>query len=243
MIHIQIEEIGEFLEKTPNMSLAPSNHDNYIIKGKLILNITDSPYGNVQDDFLIMIVIPKSFPKKIPIVYELGERFPKTVDYHAFEDDSSLCLGSPMSLMKRIKDDPTLDGFIQNCVVPYFYAITLKLQDKKDFVFGELDHGILGILQDYIEVFELQNIEQVIQLLDILSQRAKKGNKMLCPCGCNRIVSRCSMHKKILEYRNVLPTKQYSKNKELFSDIYYGWKKRMKGIERRNQSHMHKIFS
>jgi len=223
-MHINIEEIGEYLEKTPHMSLAPSNHDNFIIKGKLVLSITDGLYGNVQDEFLIKIVIPKSFPKEIPTVYELEDRFPKTVDYHTFEDDSSLCLGSPMSLMKRINEDPTLDGYIQNCVVPYFYAIALKLQGKNDFVFGELYHGILGILQDYIEVFELQNIEQVIQLLDILSQKANKGNKMMCPCGCNRIVSRCSMHKKILEYRDVLPRKEYAKNKELFSDIFEEWK-------------------
>jgi hypothetical protein len=224
-MHINIEIIRRYLEKNPLMSLAPSNHDNFIIKGQLALNIVDGPYGNVQDEFLIKIVIPKSFPKEIPTIYELEGRFPKTIDYHVFEDDFSLCLGSPMSLMKRINEDPTLDGYIHNCVVPYFYAIALKQQGRKEFVFGELYHGLLGILQDYIEVFELQNIKQVIQLLSILSQKANKGNKMICPCGCSRIVSRCSMHKKILEYRDVLPRNEYAKNKDLFTDIFEEWKK------------------
>lgn len=228
MININIEKIGEYLEKNPRMSLAPSSHGEFVIKGNLLLDITDGPFGSVQDEFLIKIVIPKNFPDDIPTVYELGDMFPKTMDYHTFPSDSSLCLGSPMSLMKRINEDPTLDGFVQNCVVPYFYAIALKLQGQEDFVFGELHHGTLGILQDYIEIFELQNIEQVIQLLGILGEKPNKGNKMICPCGCNRIVTRCSMHKKILSYRDIMPRKEYNKDKDYFSDLYEKWKKDQK---------------
>ncbi|WP_368901889.1 hypothetical protein [Oceanobacillus oncorhynchi] len=225
---INIEEIEEYLEKNPQMSLAPSNHEEYVVKGNIKLDIRNDMYGNIQDEFLIKMVIPKSFPKEIPTVYELGDRFPKTVDYHTFPSDLSLCLGSPMSLMKQIKDNPTLDGFVQNCIVPYLYAISLKLQKGKEFVFGELDHGLIGILQNYIEVFSLQNIEQVIQLLDILSEKPNKGNKMICPCGCNRIVTRCSMHKKIIEYRDVIPRKVYQVDKECFSILYESWKKDQK---------------
>ncbi len=218
-MNIIIKELEKFLESNPQMSLAPSNNGDYVVKGILSLYIRDDSYGNIKDEFLIKIVIPKSFPKEIPTVYEIGERFPKTLDYHTYSD-SSLCLGSPMSLKRRIKDNPTLDGFINSCVVPYFYAIALKLQGEENFVFGELNHGIEGIIQDYLDVFGLKYIDQVINLLDILSQKPNRANKRKCPCGCNRIVTKCSLHRKIVEYRDVMTRKEYAADKEILSLIY-----------------------
>ncbi|MBM7715349.1 hypothetical protein JOC94_002336 [Bacillus thermophilus] len=223
VIHIKIKELEEFLENNPQMSLAPSNPNEYVVNGILSLDIKNDTYGNIKDKFLIRIVIPKSFPKEIPTVYEVGNRFPKTLDFHTFSD-SSLCLGSPLSLRKQIKDNPTLDGFICSCVIPYFYAIALKLQGKGSFVFGELYHGVEGLIQDYLEVFDLKYINQVIELLDILSQKPNRGNKKKCPCGCNRIVAKCSLHKKIVEYRDVMTRKEYATDKEIFTLIYDKWK-------------------
>ncbi|QOK30038.1 hypothetical protein IIE26_27100 (plasmid) [Cytobacillus oceanisediminis] len=212
----------KFLESNPQLSLAPSNNEEYVVKGILSLDIRDELYGHVRDEFFIRIVIPKCFPKETPTVYEIGERFPKNPDYHTFPN-SSLCLGSPLSVKKRIKDNPTLDGFINTCVVPYFYAIALKLQGKENFVFGELYHGIEGIIQNYLEVFGLKNIVQVINLLDILRQKPNRGNKKECPCGCNLIVTKCSLHKKIVEYRDVMTRKEYAEDKEILSLIYAKW--------------------
>lgn len=234
-MQINTIELEEFLESNPHMSLAPSNSEEYVVKGILSLDIRDYSFGKIKDEFLISIVIPKSFPKETPTVYEIGERFPKTLDYHTFPD-SSLCLGSPLSLKKRIKDNPSLDGFINTCIVPYFYAIALKLQGKENFVFGELYHGIEGIIQDYLEVFNLKYIEQVINLLDILSQKPNRANKKKCPCGCNRIVTKCSLHKKIVEYRDVMTRKEYAEDKEILSLIYDKWR------ENETKKHMKKLI-
>ncbi|MCM3112813.1 hypothetical protein [Lederbergia lenta] len=235
-MHINIQELEDFLESNPQMSLAPSNNEEYVVKGTLSFDIRDDSYGNIKDEFLIKIVIPKIFPKEIPTVYEIGERFPKTLDYHTYTD-SSLCLGSPMSLKKRIKDNPTLDGFINSCVVPYFYAISLKLHGQEDFVFGELFHGIEGIIQDYLEVFELKYIDQIINLLDILSQKPNRGNKNNCPCGCKRIVTKCSLHKKIVEYRDVMTRKEFSIDREIISLYYDKW------IEKQMKKRMRKLVT
>ncbi|MFP7479658.1 hypothetical protein [Terribacillus saccharophilus] len=223
MTDINIKELEKFLQAHPQMSLAPSNKEAFIVQGVLSFDIQDDSYGNIKDEFQLKVVIPKSFPRDIPIVYELDERFPKIADYHVYAD-SSLCLGSPMSLKKRIKDNPTLEDFIQTCVVPYFFAIALKLQGKDNFVFGELYHGTLGIIQDYLEVFDLNNVQQVIDLLEILSLKSNKGNKNICPCGCNRIVTKCPLHKKIVEYRNVMSRKEYAEEREIITKYYNEWK-------------------
>lgn len=221
---IKIKDLEIFLEKYPQMSLAPSNKDEHIVQGVLSLDIMDNQYGKIKDDFVIKIVIPGNFPEDIPTVYELEDRFPKTPDYHTYPD-GSLCLGSKMSLKKRIKETPTLEGFIHSCVVPYFYAIALYLQGKNRFVFGELSHGLAGVIQDYTEVFELSSIEQVIRLLEILSLKSNQGNKKECPCGCERIVTKCSFHKKVVEYRSVMTRKEYEEERELISLAFDIWKK------------------
>lgn len=221
---IKKKDLEFFLEKYPQMYLMPSNKDELIVQGVLSLDIMHDQYGLIKDEFLIRIIISENFPEDIPRVYELEDRFPKTLDNHTYQD-GSLCLGSTMSLKKRIKERHTVEGFIHSCVVPYFYAIALHLQGNAHFVFGELSHGLVGIIQDYMEVFELEYIEQVIKLLDILSLKSNQGNKAECPCGCYRIVTKCSFHKKILEYRNVMTRKEYAEERELISLAYDAWKK------------------
>jgi hypothetical protein len=229
---IKTSDLELFLEKFPQMSFAPSNKDVYVVQGVLSLEITDEQFGTIKDDFIIKIVIPEIFPEDIPIVYELEDRFPKTSDYHTYPD-SSLCLGSKVSLKKRIKDHPTLEGFIHSCVVPYFYAISLNLQGKDRFVFGELSHGLVGVIQDYMGVFELSSIEQVIKLLEILSLKSRDGNKKECPCGCKRKVTKCSFHKKLKEYRNVMTRKEYEEDREMVSLAFDVWKKQF--LEKRKR--------
>lgn len=99
MINIDIKELTKFLERNPQMSLAPSRNNEYVVKGLLSLDIKSSTNGDIKDEFLIRIVIPKSFPKDIPTIYEMEDRFPKTADFHTFVD-GSLCLGSPLSIKK-----------------------------------------------------------------------------------------------------------------------------------------------
>jgi hypothetical protein len=233
VMDIKTNDLEMFLEKFPQMSLVPSNKDGLIVQGVLSLDIMDDQYGEIIDDFFIKIVIPKNFPEDIPTVYELEDRFPKTLDYHTYPD-ASLCLGSKMSLKKRINETPTLEGFIHSCVVPYFYAIAMYLQGKERFVFGELSHGLAGIIQDYMEVFELSSIEQVIKLLEILSLKSNQGNKKECPCGCNRIVTKCSFHKKVVEYRKVMTRKEYEEDRELISLAFDIWKK--ESIEKKRKA-------
>lgn len=219
MIKIDINELTNFLERNPQMSLAPSHNNEYVVKGLLSLDIKSVTNGDIKDEFLIKIVIPKRFPKDTPTIYEMEGRFPKNADFHTFLD-GSLCLGSPLSLKKRLMDNPSLDGYIDSCVVPYFYAMALKLQGKETFIFGELPHGQVGIIEDYLEIFGLKYIEQLIQLLGILSLKPNKGNKMKCPCGCNRIVTKCGLHKKIVEYRGVLTRREYDKEREDLVTVY-----------------------
>lgn len=194
------------------MNLKPSSKDSWTIQGRVNLEISDATYGIVQDEFVLKIIVPKTFPNDIPVVFELEDRFPKTVDYHIYVD-GSLCLGSPLSIRKRIADNPTISGFVETCIVPFLFSMSLYLKGTKTFVFGELSHGTSGILEDYCQIFDLETFPQVLNLIDILCMKKNIANKQICPCGCNQIITKCKVHKKIVEYRKVMSRKDFESDK------------------------------
>ena len=194
------------------MSLLPSYKDTWIIQGSVTMDIDDSTHGTVEDEFLLKIIISKTFPNEIPRVFELEDRFPKTADHHTYID-GSLCLGSPLSIQKRIHENPTIEGFVETCIVPYLFSMSLYLKGNKTFVLGELSHGTIGILEDYLEIFHLKTVPQVIKLIDILCMKKKAANKQVCPCGCDQVITKCKMQKIVIEYRNAMSRKDFERDK------------------------------
>ena len=176
------------------------------------MEISDATYGIVKDEFVLKIIVPKTFPNEIPLVFELEGRFPKTADYHTYVD-GSLCLGSPLSIRKRIADNPTISGFVETCIVPYLFSMSLYLEGTKTFIFGELSHGTFGIIEDYYELFELKTVPQVLSLINIFCMKKNVANKQICPCGCNQIITKCKMHKKVVEYRKVMSRRDFENDK------------------------------
>lgn len=195
------------------MNLKPSSVDSWTIQGSVNLDINDATYGIVNDDFVLKIIVPKTYPNEIPLVFEIEDRFPKTADYH-INVDGSLCLGSPLSIRKRITDNPTISGFVENCIVPYLFSMSLYLEGTKAFIFGELSHGTVGIIEDYYEIFELETVKQVLNLIDIFCMKKNVANKQLCPCGCHQIITKCKIHKKVVEYRNAMSRTDFESDKE-----------------------------
>lgn len=227
---INNESIISFIEKYPNMNVKPSPKNKLIIQGRVSFDIMNEEHGRIIDEFLLEIRVPKTFPDEIPQVFELEKRIPRIADYH-INNDSSLCLGSNLSIKKRIAETPTLDGFLEMCVIPFLFSMSLYLNGNKEFVFGELAHGTIGILQDYLEIFELETVPQVLELIDILCMKKNIGNKMLCPCGCNRIIVKCKTHKKVSEYRNTMSRRDF-KNERAEIDMLWERVKQFQGTKR-----------
>lgn len=210
--------IISFTEKYPLMNIKPSSKDAWIVQGRVDLDITHAEHGKVIDSYLIEMRIPKNFPREIPQVFELEKKIPKVVDYHTYTD-GSLCLGSPLSVKKRIFENPTVEGFLEECIVPYLFAMSLHLKNKNGFVFGELYHGTAGVIQDYIEIFGLKTVDQLIETIDILSMKKRVGNKQTCPCGCERVITRCRLIKIVNEYRDVMTRSEFKSQKEEIMDF------------------------
>jgi hypothetical protein len=196
--------VSQFLRDYPGMSLAPARGSKIVLWGTFSFSAKPKGGKEISDAYELEITINSDSPTVIPSVKETSNRIPKDVEHHVYSDDT-LCLGSPLRLLEIISKKPNLVGFSENCLVPYLYAVSKKLQNGGDFVFSELDHGVSGIFDDYMDLFGLKKRSQVIQALRILGIKQRIANKKLCPCGCGLRLGKCSFNKRINKYRRLAP--------------------------------------
>jgi len=170
-------QIKQVLQKYPSLSFDVKTN---CFSGKLIVDPDD-------DDAYFVKIDVSPFPQRFPIVWEIGERIPRTQDRHIYTSNGSCCFTTTawqqVLLRKRIKN---LSDFIDKIALKYFQNNSyyeLNHQYKN----GEYNHGVLGILQGYKDILEVENYEQVTKALILRLKRKKFGRNELCFCGSKKI--------------------------------------------------------
>jgi|SRR5882724_2376444 len=200
MAAVETSGLREFLRDYPQMAIRPAAGEHLRLKGRFVFVAHHAKEGEVQDSFALQIDVPKSFPKDLPKVRETDGKIPRTGDYHV-NSDGTLCLGSPLGLLVKISKSPSLNGFAENCLVPYLFAISRKLKVGGPLPFGELAHGSTGMLADYAHLFGLKCPERARYALQLLGMKKRRANKHLCPCNCGIRVGRCKFNFRLREFR------------------------------------------
>lgn len=198
------EGIRQFLKDYHGMSLGPSRGPAKVLRGAFAFSAAPKDGRKITDSFQIEITIPATFPRALPTVKETGGKIPRDGEYHV-NPNNTLCLGSPLRILRKFSIMPSLVGFAENCLVPYLYAVSNKLQHGEDFSFGELAHGEKGIVEDYMEMFRLRTRLQVDNALLLLGKRRRVANKQPCPCECGRRLGRCPFRLKLNDFRELAP--------------------------------------
>lgn len=199
---VPVPGLDQFLSEYPGMSIAPVRRNETVLKGTFDFSAQIKDKLPIQDSFQLQIVVSVLFPRVIPEVVEVGKRIPRNGNYHINSDDDTLCLGSPLRLRHNLASNPTLLGFANKCLLPYLYNISYRLK-YGSFPFGELAHGVNGVLEDYMQLLGLENQDQVKQALSLLGMRKRVANKKSCPCGCKKRLGSCRLHYKINALRNI----------------------------------------
>lgn len=214
MAAIETPGLREFLRNHPKMAIRPSVAEGLRLKGHFEFIAQHVKEGEIQDSFELEIIVPSAFPKALPNITETVGKIPRIEEFHVNQTDFTLCLGSPLSLLLKISKNPTLDGFAENCVVPYLFAISRKLKSGGPLPFGELAHGKEGILTDYAHLFSLKHVEKVKCVLELLGMKKRRANKFLCPCGCRNRLGKCKFNMRLREFRN-LASRSWFRNERL----------------------------
>jgi len=196
--------VREFLQEFPGMSRVPSSGPEVVLRGVFEFSACPPKDLKIRDKYHLRITVPPSFPQAIPRVIELDRKIPRTGEYHVnYVTDNTLCLGSPLRLLEKIDNNPTLVGFANECLIPYLYAVTYKLQFGGDLVFNELAHGKQGIIDDYLVLFGLSELKQVLQTVQLLGMKKKVADKQPCPCGSGLKLEQCNYRLKIDKFRRL----------------------------------------
>lgn len=203
MAVVEISGLREFLRSYPKMAIRPSSGADLRLKGSFDFAAHHAKGGDIQDSFTLEIIVPSGFPRELPRVTETGGRIPRTGEYHINPTDNTLCLGSPLSLLIELSKKPTLEGFAENCLVPYLFGISHKQRTGDSLPFGELDHGVNGLFADYLQLFGLQTREQLIYAFRLLGMKKRRANKHPCPCGCGTRLGRCKFNLCLGEFRKI----------------------------------------
>lgn len=196
--------LSQFLDDYPGMSTAPCSDACVCLRGKFRFKANVSGSDEIEDSYKLEIIVPDKFPPALPKVKETGGKIPRDGNFHV-NPDGSLCLGSPLRLLKKVYSTPSVNGFADKCLVPYLYAISYKLKNGGDFVFGELAHGDQGIVDDYSNILGLKERSQITQAIQLLGVKKRIANKKPCPCGCGKRLGACSFHHKLNEFRKMAP--------------------------------------
>jgi len=198
-----IPGIQEFLHEYPRMAIKPvSVGSSVTLSGVFDFSAKSNSGDEITDSYSLRILVPAAFPCDVPEVTEIGHKIPRNGDYHV-NSNGTLCLGSRLRLLLQISFKPTLSGFAEECLVPYLYAASYKLKFGGKFLFSELQHGTVGELRDYVDLFGLKDPEQARAALRLLTMKKRDANKCPCPCGCGRRLGKCSFNDKIRKFRNL----------------------------------------
>lgn len=184
------------------MAIAPSRGIGIYLEGEFAFTARPRDGISITDHYELGMGIPLGFPRELPAVTELGGRVPRDGKHHV-NPDGTLCLGSPVRLLRLASYQGDLCGFAERCLVPFLYAISHKLRYGGTLPFSELAHGDQGILDDYLDLFGLADHQQVVKALRCLGMKRRVANKSLCPCECGLRLGKCSFHHRLNSYRNI----------------------------------------
>ncbi len=192
--------------------ISPTENNKIILLGKFSFSAMPKNGKNIDDSYEIEITITENYPNELPDVKEIGGRIPRTLNFHVFPKEETLCMGSPLRSMIKINKNPSLNGFVHSCLIPYLYSVSKKLIYGDDFSFGELDHNREAVLYDYADLLGLEKKEQVITTLKLLGMKKRIANKLKCPCNCGKRLSFCRFHSKILVLRKIAHSSWYKRH-------------------------------
>ena len=178
------EEKNRVKENYPDLKFFEKSGTVYLI-GKI--NITNN--NQLLDTYKIEIEFPDNYPKKIPIMREVGGRIPRTRDHHINPDDSC-CMYIRCEEKKYFHQRLNITHYFKNLVIP-FLANQSFYERYGEWCDGEFKHGVDGIVQFYKEKLITDDLEVIMKVLYFILKRKKLLKKDVCFCGSGKSFERC----------------------------------------------------
>lgn len=167
----------------------------------------DAHHGDMALSYNLLFELDSR--EQYPTVYETKGVIPRTEDNH-IQANASICLGTPIQLHEFMLGKPSLCDFAEKIIIPYLYAITLKLlhYNMGEMVYGELSHGNLGLYEDLQEQFSVTSYSELQGILKTLSSNESIFEESICPYCKTRKIRKCLHFQKLRAWRSFIQKNQ-----------------------------------
>lgn len=176
------DEIKLLMENQEELQLLESDLW-YEIVGKYKFNIINRNKSYIGKTS-IRIVVSKNFPDTLPVVY--FHEVPNNME-HVYQD-KSVCLASIGELVFTLSKNKSFIDFFKKFIDSFIY--TMKWFEEYDtYVFGERDHGIIGLLDYYKECHGIDFLSYK-KMCTLVENGVYRGHQK-CFCGSEKKIRDC----------------------------------------------------
>lgn len=180
------KDLNDVLEMFPKLKLFEKDKRKSVCGEIAIFDVL----GNYVDSFDIKVTVPRNYPHGFPLLFETGNKFQHIPDRH-ISDDGSCCVCSLQESDLVRQKGITIKDFFLRYVIPYL-ANQLYFDSEEEWANGDYEHGEDGILQFYKELFKINDIGEVINLLSFFNTKKMNRNDD-CFCGSGSKLKRCHL--------------------------------------------------
>jgi len=178
-------QLDILLQKYPYLQVVQNDEQQIRLHGYIQVNRVAKDYP-VCKEYLIDIVIPLS-SHKLPYVIDTGHVI-KSSYPHQYES-SILCLETDSRIRIHFVNGFNLVEWMDRYVETYFFSYEYWLRFGV-FPFGDRTHGVQGILESYMDIFEVNSIHSAYYLMSYIAKSSYRGH-LPCPCGSGRRIRDC----------------------------------------------------
>lgn len=187
----------------PKLRAAPNGTD-IVVSGTYLLSeigATANPAGPISE-YEIEIILPRTFPRREPKVFETAGRIPRCADRHINPDGD--CCVTVWEHWLATADDRSFAAFLNGPVHEYFLG-QYWFEKTGKWPFGERAHGGRGLEEAYADALGIApKTSKLLYHLRLLSQDWPKGH-WSCPCGSGKRLRDCHRDDLMALHRRVPP--------------------------------------
>lgn len=182
-------QLNEAVHKFSNLSIKEKN-GRKILRG--VLDI-ENDISEVVGSFLIEIHYNQGFPKRFPLLFEVGDLIPKDPDWHKYTNESC-CITVEADEILKCKLGISVTEYIENFAIP-FLANFLFRKANGYYKNGEYSHGKSGTNEFYSKLLKTDNKEIWRRFYQLAFGKVKFDNdrNKKCFCGSNLKFKKCHL--------------------------------------------------
>jgi hypothetical protein len=181
------DQISELQQVHKGLTEIAETENETVLSGSLPFEVSADGHSPITDSFDVELIIPDVYPRRLPRVRETAGKIDG--NYEHVYDNGTLCLAVPIEERRIFWEQPSLLGFVNKLVIPYFFGYCYwKIYGKHPF--DEQAHGAEGIVQHYVDTLRLDDEISALAVISYLLEYGYRGHHC-CPCGSGIKVRKC----------------------------------------------------